>query len=133
MTSTVVSNGSGRGLQRKRATGATAGAREHFVDGRTTGVLDQFHAEVLLKRLVGAGRSPLEDGMGVVGHVLDLYAGHWRHSGANGAEVQARTLTVFRSAALCKPCPFVSLALWDGRPPVVRGDIGISGAEEVSS
>src|SRR5262249_53629972 len=74
--STVVSDGHDRGFQSERATGTTAGAREHLVEGRTTRFLDQPRAEVLLKRLACLGRSPLEDRTGVLGHVLDLDARH---------------------------------------------------------
>src|SRR5262249_59626304 len=36
----------------------------------------QFGSQVLRERLVGSGRSPLEDGTGVLGNVFDLHAGH---------------------------------------------------------
>src|SRR5262245_41404005 len=75
-TSTIPSDGPGRRFEREGSAGAAAGTREHFVDGWTTRLRDQPRAEVFLKRLVGIGSAPLEDGVRVLGHILDLHAGH---------------------------------------------------------
>ena len=75
-TSTLGPNGRHCSSQRKRAPGPSAGVVEHLVQRGSARLLDQSRQQVLLQGLVGRGRPLAEDGMRVLGRVLDLSAGH---------------------------------------------------------
>src|SRR5947209_4672297 len=75
-TSTVVANCSRRGFERHRTARASTGAVEHFWQGRVPRFVDESPAEVFLQRLVSFSRTAPQDGVNIVGYILDLHARH---------------------------------------------------------
>jgi hypothetical protein len=62
------------------------GSGQDLLQRRRSGILLQPSEEVLLQGLAGPGRALAQDGVDVIGNVLDLDAGHaarlapnWRH------------------------------------------------------
>src|ERR1700736_4591422 len=74
-------------------------AIENLIQGRLRGLLDKQVEQIFLERLTRRRGAPAQGRGDIVGHVLDLDAGHWRHYGANVASCADAEGTVPSSAA----------------------------------
>jgi hypothetical protein len=63
-------------LQRHRTSRAAARPVKDLIKGRFAGLLDEPGPQVLLKGLVRGSCALTQDSMSLLGHVLDLHAGH---------------------------------------------------------
>jgi hypothetical protein len=65
-----------RRLQRDRTSRAAARPVKDLLKGRLAGLLDEPGPQVFLEGLVRGSCTLTQDGMSLLGHIFDLYAGH---------------------------------------------------------